>query len=123
VARFSCTQEFQNLIPNLTADEFKQLEENCLAEGIRESIIVWNETIVNGHNRYAIAQKHGLDHLTVSKDFDDKHKVIDLTTRLIRFCRKFSFQAKKFLLLGLFTKLRHRIAQQGITRPQASGLS
>ena len=51
--------EFQSQIPPLTNDEFKRLEENILKEGkLISPLIVWNNTLVDGHNRYAILQKH-----------------------------------------------------------------
>ena len=51
--------EFQSQIPPLTDDEFKQLEENILKEGkLLSPLIVWNNTLVDGHNRYIILQKH-----------------------------------------------------------------
>ena len=51
--------EFQSQIPPLTDDEFKQLEENILKEGkLISLLIVWGNTLVDGHNRYAILQKH-----------------------------------------------------------------
>ena len=51
--------EFQSQIPPLTNDEFKQLEENILKEGkLISPLIVWNNILVDGHNRYAILQKH-----------------------------------------------------------------
>ena len=57
-------EEFQKLIPPLTDDEYRQLEENCIKEGIREAILVWDRgddlVIVDGHNRYQIARKNGL---------------------------------------------------------------
>jgi len=56
--------ELQRLIPPLTQEEFNQLTANVLAEGIREPIITWNGTIVDGHNRYQIAQEHGLEYDT-----------------------------------------------------------
>ena len=47
--------EFQSQIPPLTDDEFKQLEENILKEGkLLSPLIVWNNTLVDGHNRYDI---------------------------------------------------------------------
>jgi len=52
--------ELKSLIPPLTAEEFKQLETNVLAEGIREPIITWQGTIVDGHNRYELAQMYDL---------------------------------------------------------------
>ena len=51
--------EFRDKIPPLTDTEFKQLEENILADGeIIEPIIVWNDVIVDGHNRWKIYQSH-----------------------------------------------------------------
>lgn len=62
--------EFKKLIPALSVEEFKQLEQNCLAEGIREKIITWNGFIIDGHNRFEIATKHKLKFETESKEFD-----------------------------------------------------
>jgi N6-adenosine-specific RNA methylase IME4 len=106
--------EFKALIPALTKEEFEQLEKNCIAEGIREPIIVWlvpKETaycpeclanvgvsvidgdhyecvecgyglvgeivIIDGHNRYEIANKHNLGYSTSFKYFDSRDEVID----------------------------------------------
>jgi N6-adenosine-specific RNA methylase IME4 len=65
-------EEFKNLIPALSVEEFKQLEENCLAEGIRDAIITWHGYIIDGHNRYEIATKHKLKFETESKEFDSE---------------------------------------------------
>lgn len=58
--------EFQNLIPPLTDEEFAQLETNILRDGIRDALITWHGILIDGHNRYRIAQKHGLTYRTVS---------------------------------------------------------
>lgn len=51
--------KFRDKIPPLTDDEFRQLEENIVEVGeIYEPIVVWNGVIVDGHNRYKIAQMH-----------------------------------------------------------------
>ena len=68
-------KEFQDLIPPLTNEEYKQLENNCLEEGIREKIITWNNYIIDGHNRYKIAQQWNLDYQTESKSFKSKDEV------------------------------------------------
>jgi len=68
-------KEFKELIPALTAEEFKQLEDNCLAEGIREKIITWNGVIIDGHNRYEIATRWNLDYETEGKSFKDENAV------------------------------------------------
>lgn len=58
-------EEFKNLIPPLSSDEFAQLEENCVKEGIRDALIVWEtpngtKVLIDGHNRFQIAARHGL---------------------------------------------------------------
>lgn len=68
--------EFKNLIPPLQPDEYRQLEENILNEGIRESIITWQGIIIDGHNRFEIAEKHNLIFNTIEKEFADREAVI-----------------------------------------------
>lgn len=68
--------EFETLIPPLSPDEFQQLEENVLSEGIREPLIVWNGVLIDGHNRYRIAQKHGLPFRTSEMDFESENDAI-----------------------------------------------
>ena len=68
-------QEFKDLIPPLTKEEFKQLENNCMAEGIREKILTWNGFIIDGHNRFEIATRWDLDFETESKHFDNEEAV------------------------------------------------
>lgn len=64
--------EFQSLIPPLTDDEYQRLEKSILSEGVREPIITWNETIIDGHNRYSICQKHGIDCPHVEREFKSR---------------------------------------------------
>jgi DNA modification methylase len=68
-------EEFKKLIPALSAEEFRQLEQNCLTEGIREKIITWNGFIIDGHNRFKIATQWNLDYQTESKRFDNENDV------------------------------------------------
>lgn len=50
---------FRDKIPPLSKEEFERLEENILSDGVvREPLVVWNGTIIDGHHRYAIIQKH-----------------------------------------------------------------
>lgn len=67
--------EFKKLIPALSVEEFNQLEQNCLAEGIREKIITWNEFIIDGHNRFEIATRWNLEYETETKRFKDENEV------------------------------------------------
>jgi len=68
-------EEFKNLIPALSAEEYAQLEANILNEGIREPIITWNGYIIDGHNRYDIATRFDLEYKTTSKHFESEQSV------------------------------------------------
>ena len=68
-------EEFKKLIPALTKEEYKQLENNCIAEGIREKILIWNGFIIDGHNRYEISLKWDLEIQTETKHFKDEEAV------------------------------------------------
>lgn len=63
-------EEFKSLIPPLSEAEFSQLEESCRKYGIKDSIKVWRGTIVDGHNRYEIAQKHKLPFKVTEMNFE-----------------------------------------------------
>ena len=69
--------EFQSQIPPLTDDEFKQLEENILKEGkLISPLIVWNNTLVDGHNRYEIVQEHPeISFSTMPLPFESREEV------------------------------------------------
>ena len=69
-------EEFAGLIPPLTDEEFKGLEESIIAEGCREAIIVWGKTIVDGHNRYRICRTHKIPYRIERKEFASRDDVI-----------------------------------------------
>lgn len=47
--------EFRDKIPPLSEAEYTQLKENILADGeVYEPIVTWNDTIIDGHNRWKI---------------------------------------------------------------------
>jgi len=73
-------QELENHIWPLKQEEFEQLEKNIIESGIRDSIIVWDGYIIDGHNRYKIAKKHNLEFKTENislKDLDEAKDWID----------------------------------------------
>ncbi|WP_373513775.1 hypothetical protein [Persicitalea sp.] len=98
--------ELRSLIPPLKADEQEQLEANLLANGIKDPLTVWETTVavvksgldsksasnqlldgladdakiyvlIDGHNRYDLAQKHGLDYRINIESFDNMVTVRD----------------------------------------------
>lgn len=69
--------EFEHLIKPLTDEEYHQLEENILEEGLREPITIWGEIIVDGHNRFRICQEHDIEPLFYKKDFPTRAHAIE----------------------------------------------
>ena len=78
--------EFQSLIPPLTKEEYVGLEASILKEGCRDALVLWKETLVDGHNRLAICQKHNLSYETKLVKFDDRDtaKIWILNNQLAR---------------------------------------
>ena len=92
--------EFQSQIPPLTDDEYKQLEENILKEGkLISPLIVWNNTLVDGHNRYAILQKHPEIYFsTMPLRFENREEAIAWICRNQLGRRNLSPEQKRYLL-------------------------
>ena len=55
-------KELQSLLPPLTSAEYRTLEESLLVDGCRDPLIVWNNILVDGHNRLEICAKHGINY-------------------------------------------------------------
>jgi len=55
-------QEFKELMPPLTEEEYNQLEQNILAKRkCYDPIVLWDSLIVDGFNRYCICATHGIE--------------------------------------------------------------
>jgi len=50
----------RSYIDPLTEAEFAALERSILVEGCRDALVLWNDVLVDGHNRYQICQQHGI---------------------------------------------------------------
>lgn len=89
-------KEFKSLIPPLTKDEYDGLEQSILAEGCRDALVIWDKTefansdylldsdpailheyiLLDGHNRYEICKKYGLQFNTKQMFFRDRDDAI-----------------------------------------------
>jgi hypothetical protein len=54
--------EFAALVPPLSPEQRRQLEDSLLAEGCREPLLVWREELLllDGHERFALCRQHKL---------------------------------------------------------------
>ena len=69
-------EEFKALLPALDKDTFALLEENLLQNGCRDSIVLWGDILIDGHNRYEICSKHGIEFNTISRDFTSREEAL-----------------------------------------------
>lgn len=92
--------EFRDKIPPLTEDEFTLLEENILSDGaVFSPLIVWDGTILDGHNRYEIIQKHPeLTYAVQNLDFDNRYEAISWICKHQLGRRNLTPQQKKYLI-------------------------
>ena len=92
--------EFESKIPPLTEEEFRQLEDNILTDGlVINPIIVWNGVIVDGHNRFHIIEKHPeIKYTTHEKHFDDRFAVIAWICKNQLGRRNLTPEQKKYLI-------------------------
>jgi len=63
--------EFQALIPPLTDNEYQALEESLKAEGCRDALVVWQGTVIDGHNRLELCKKHNIEYKTTEVQYID----------------------------------------------------
>ncbi len=126
--------ELEQLIPPLLPDELLQLEQNILHEGCREALLVWQTTeesvapktkgtatiyvLIDGHNRYSICSKHGIDfkiHLVDFKSLYDVRKYMidnqlgrrNLTPEQISYLRGMKYLTEK-KEKGKYERLDHK---------------
>lgn len=68
---------FRDCLIPLSTEQFAALEAAIVSDkAIRDPIIVWKNTIVDGHNRYQIAKKHGLEYSVLVKHFDGEQEAL-----------------------------------------------
>lgn len=60
--------EFEALCRPLSDKEFAELETSILANGIRDAVVLWKGIIIDGHHRFKVASKHGLEYPTTHAD-------------------------------------------------------
>jgi len=64
--------EFKNLMPPMSEDEFRGLEQLLLANGCSDELVCWGSILLDGHNRLAICEKHNIKYMVRYMDFADR---------------------------------------------------
>jgi len=73
--------EFQKWLMPLRNEEYDLLEQSILKDGCRESLVLWGNILVDGHNRYHICSIHGIPFTTTSIEFSSREEALDWIIR------------------------------------------
>jgi hypothetical protein len=75
---FAINPKFQNLFTPLKKSEYEGLRANIIRdEAITHPIVIWNNFIIDGHNRFAISKETGISFTIETRDFESEIDVID----------------------------------------------
>ena len=107
--------EFRDKIPPLTEDEFTLLAENILSDGaVFSPLIVWDGTILDGHNRYEIIQKHPeLTYAVHKLSFANRYEALSWICKNQLGRRNLTPQQKKYLIGQRYEAEKQAVAFHG----------
>lgn len=91
-------EEFKHLIRPLRHVEYAQLEKNIITDGCREPIVVWNDVIIDGHNRYEICVRHNIPFETKEMEFECREAAIAWICANQLGRRNITEETRKFLI-------------------------
>ncbi|MCL2814324.1 MAG: hypothetical protein FWD23_06970 [Oscillospiraceae bacterium] len=79
-------EQFKALLPALDAQTYALLEESLLENGCLHPLVLWNNILIDGHNRYEICQKHEIEFETIDKEFASRDEALIwiITTQVAR---------------------------------------
>ncbi|MDR2600482.1 MAG: hypothetical protein LBC73_09440 [Oscillospiraceae bacterium] len=68
-------EEFKALLPPLDPLELEGLKQNILEHGCMLPLILWNDIIIDGYNRYAICTEHDLPFNIIEMEFKSREDI------------------------------------------------
>lgn len=110
--------DFEKCLPMLDKETYNELEKSICKNGILSPILVWNGTIVDGHNRYKICKAHRIKNIPTKEMtfFDKEEAILWILTNQLGRRNLTDFQRNKVAL-----KYEEMIAEQ-MKQKQLSGL-
>ena len=108
--------EFQNLISALSDKEYELLEQNILGDGCREPISIWNEVILDGHNRYKICMQHNIHFNVVQINITSRQDAIAWICANQLGRRNISDETRKYLIGKRYDAEKKKATEQNLYR-------
>jgi len=108
--RLKIDETIRRVLMPLRDDERALLEQSVLAEGIRDPLVVWRRgdelILLDGHHRYELAQKHGLDFSVVEMEFDDESHAVQWVLRNQLARRNLTDEQRTLLMGRLYNQVK-----------------
>ena len=70
-------EDFRTYLPILNEETYESLEQSILEHGARDPLVLWNDILIDGYNRYKICTEHNIPFTTVSMEFETREDVLD----------------------------------------------
>lgn len=112
--------EFQRLIAPITPEERRQLESNLVAEGCRDALVVWKGYLLDGHNRFEICSRIGIQFRTCEVELPSRDAA-KLWIEENQLGRRNLTQDQRAAIA--FRILQRRVAQSKKNRARKGGLA
>lgn len=104
--------ELKSIMNELAKDEKDTLEKSLLQDGYKgPPIVVWEDTIIDGHNRYELCRKHNIQFEVQEMQFDSKEEVIQWMIRA-QIGRRNLSKAQRSALVRRFRPIYEKEAKQ-----------
>lgn len=94
--------EIQHLIQDIEKDEYAALEENIFDNGCLNPILIWNNTIIDGHKRYDLCCKWSIPFSTRSIPFKELCDVFAFICMQQLHRQDLTLEYRKYLLGRLY---------------------
>lgn len=67
---------FENLLPPLHEEEFKELEKDIVQKGCLQPLVIWGGILIDGYHRYRICQKHNIPFSVKELEFNSRYEAL-----------------------------------------------
>jgi len=124
-------EEFRALLPALDNETYALVEKNILENGCLFPLVLWDNILIDGFNRYEICTEHDIPFETVSKDFDSRENVLiwiianqvarrNLSPLQLSYYRGLHYKADKKIIKNLGGKNQYsEVKSQNETKAQS----
>lgn len=69
-------EDIRDRLPKISEVEYENLKQSLIKYGCIESLIIWNNILIDGHIRYEICKEYDIEFTTIKRNFKDKNDVL-----------------------------------------------